>query len=103
MAADSSEPRTIAAGEFKATCLRLMDEVNETGVPIVITKRGRPVSRLVPADRNQTGIRGLFPELAGMCDDPSETVVGLADIDAMVDDLAQQLTGSGNEAGDGGA
>ena len=36
------------AGEFKARCLQLMDEVAETGREVVITKRGRPVARLVP-------------------------------------------------------
>jgi prevent-host-death family protein len=41
-------PRTIKASEFKATCLKLMDEVAENGGEIVITKNGRPVSRLVP-------------------------------------------------------
>ena len=40
--------RTIKASEFKATCLKLMDEVAESGEEIVITKNGRPVSRLVP-------------------------------------------------------
>jgi len=39
----------IAAGEFKAKCLKLMDRVNETGEEIIITKRGRTVARLVPA------------------------------------------------------
>ena len=41
-------PRTIKASEFKAKCLKLMDEVAETGEEIVITKHGRPVSKLVP-------------------------------------------------------
>lgn len=41
-------PRTIKASEFKAKCLKLMDEVAETGGEIVITKHGRPVSRLTP-------------------------------------------------------
>ena len=40
--------RTIKASEFKAQCLRLMEEVAQSGEEIVITKRGRPVSRLVP-------------------------------------------------------
>lgn len=39
---------TMKASEFKARCLKLMDEVAETGREIVITKHGRPVSRLVP-------------------------------------------------------
>jgi prevent-host-death family protein len=40
--------KTIAAGKFKQTCLRLLDEVGESGEPIVITKRGRPVAQLTP-------------------------------------------------------
>ena len=40
--------RTIAAGRFKAQCLRLLDEVAETGETIVVTKRGKPVAKLQP-------------------------------------------------------
>jgi prevent-host-death family protein len=40
--------KTVAAGEFKQTCLRLLDEVGESGEPIVITKRNKPVAQLVP-------------------------------------------------------
>ena len=39
-------PRTIKASEFKAKCLRLMDEVAENGEEIVITKNGKPVAKL---------------------------------------------------------
>jgi prevent-host-death family protein len=41
--------KRLPAGEFKAKCLSLMDEVMETGEEIIITKRGQPVARLVPA------------------------------------------------------
>ncbi len=44
----AAAPRTIKASEFKAKCLKLMDEVADGGGEIVITKNGRPVSRLVP-------------------------------------------------------
>lgn len=40
--------KVVKASEFKAKCLKLMDEVAQTGEPIVITKNGKPVSRLVP-------------------------------------------------------
>ncbi len=40
--------KTVKASEFKAKCLKLMDEVAESGEEIVITKNGRPVSRLAP-------------------------------------------------------
>lgn len=39
---------TVKASEFKAKCLKLMDEVNRTGEPVVVTKNGIPVSKLVP-------------------------------------------------------
>lgn len=42
-------PARIGAGEFKARCLELMDVVAETHAEIVITKRGNPVAKLVPA------------------------------------------------------
>jgi prevent-host-death family protein len=42
--------KKIAAGEFKARCLTLMDEVRSTREPLIITKRGKPVAKLVPAD-----------------------------------------------------
>ena len=40
--------RKIPAGVFKARCLGLLDEVEQQRKEIVITKRGRPVARLVP-------------------------------------------------------
>jgi len=40
--------RQIPAGVFKARCLGLLDEVEQQRKEIVITKRGRPVARLVP-------------------------------------------------------
>src|ERR1019366_6536674 len=39
---ETSETRMIAAGEFKAKCLQLMDEVNEKKLTLIITKRGKP-------------------------------------------------------------
>ena len=46
--------RTIQATEFKAKCLKLMDEVADGGGEIVITKNGRPVAKLSPY-RERTG------------------------------------------------
>jgi prevent-host-death family protein len=40
--------KSIGAGEFKNVCLRILDEVASTRSPVVITKRGRPVAKLVP-------------------------------------------------------
>lgn len=41
--------KTIAAAEFKAKCLAIIDRVHDRGEPITITKRGKVVARLVPA------------------------------------------------------
>ena len=51
--------RTIKASDFKARCLKLMDEVAETGEPLVITKNGRPVAQLGPVERARKSIWGL--------------------------------------------
>ena len=38
----------VIASEFKAKCLKIMDEVAATGEPVIITKHGVPVAQLVP-------------------------------------------------------
>jgi prevent-host-death family protein len=47
----SQARKEITATQFKARCLRLLDEVAETGETLVITKHGRPVARLEPPMR----------------------------------------------------
>ena len=51
--------RVMKASEFKAKCLRLMDEVAASGEEIVITKRGRPVSRLTPYRERPESLFGI--------------------------------------------
>ena len=52
---------SIGAGEFKAGCLKLLDEVAHSRRTLVITKHGKPVARLVPMPANVP----LFGALAG--------------------------------------
>jgi len=52
--------KTMAAGSFKARCLAVMDEVQAKRETIVITKRGKPVVKLVPADAEKDDIFGLY-------------------------------------------
>ena len=42
--------KIMAAGSFKAQCLAVMDEVRAKRETVVITKHGKPVAKLVPAD-----------------------------------------------------
>jgi prevent-host-death family protein len=52
--------RTINASEFKAKCLALIDQVADTGDPIVITKNGKPLAKLVPHHTPKRSPRGVW-------------------------------------------
>ena len=70
---DSPGARTIKASEFKAKCLKLMDEVADSGAEYVITKNGRPVSRLVPYRKKPKSLFGIDRgrlEIHGDIDEP---------------------------------
>jgi prevent-host-death family protein len=66
--------KTMAAGEFKAKCLAILDEVKQTGESVVITKRGVPVARLVapvePASKESP--EAIFGCLRGFISVPSD-------------------------------
>lgn len=51
---------TIPAGEFKAKCLQLMDEVHNNHTSITITKHGKPVAMLVPLEDTAKNFFGLL-------------------------------------------
>ena len=52
-------PRTIKASVFRAKCLKLMDEVAETGEEIVITKNGRAIAKLVAYREKPRSLFGI--------------------------------------------
>ena len=76
---------TIPAGEFKNRCLALMDEVNETGTEILITKHGRPVSRLVPAVRSAPQMWGRYRDVVRISGDIVSPALPLDAWDAISD------------------
>jgi prevent-host-death family protein len=55
----------VPAGKFKATCLDLMDRVAATGEEIVITKHGKPVAKLVAAQRARRAPRSVHGCMRG--------------------------------------
>jgi prevent-host-death family protein len=61
----------IGAAEFEARCLQLVDEVASMGGEIVITKRGRPVAKLVPV--NNPSPIALFCAMRGSATEPEDT------------------------------
>jgi prevent-host-death family protein len=50
--------KKMPAGEFKARCLTVMDDVNQTRETVLITKRGKPVPKLVPVDKTANQLIG---------------------------------------------
>jgi prevent-host-death family protein len=68
--------RAIAAGEFKAKCLALIDEVNRTGQELVITKRGKPMAKLTsfPRTREKTPFIGRLEGILEIVGDPDDLI-----------------------------
>jgi prevent-host-death family protein len=52
--------KTMAAGEFKVHCLKVMDEVQAKRQAVLITKRGKPVAKLVPVEKEKDDIFGFL-------------------------------------------
>lgn len=70
----------IPAGEFKAKCLHLMDEVQQHHRSIIITKYGKPIAKLVPfTQRNDAKAKDLFGYM-------KNTVTILGDIVSPIDE-----------------
>jgi len=60
------ETFTVPAGEFKAKCLRLIDEANEQQRPITVTKRGKVMGQFVPKTPEKKPFRSLFGRTPGV-------------------------------------
>ena len=58
-----SSPRTISASDFKARCLGVLDEVQKVRTEVIITKRGKPVARLLPIGQARGSLRGAWKDL----------------------------------------
>lgn len=66
--------KTMAAGKFKDVCLKTLDEVARTRSAVIITKRGRPVAKLVPCA--PAHVRGLEGSILSESGDPYSTGEG---------------------------
>ena len=61
--------KKMPAGEFKSRCLAVMDAVQKTKESVLITKRGRPVAKLVPADEVPRAFLGRLEGLVKIVGD----------------------------------
>jgi prevent-host-death family protein len=50
--------RRMGAAQFKEKCLQVLDELSSDG--LIITKRGKPVARLVPFERSGANLIGAL-------------------------------------------
>ncbi len=68
--------KEISAALFKAQCLNLMEDVRSTKRPLVITKRGKPVARLVPIEEAKDDfigrLKGVFEVVGDLDADPAQ-------------------------------
>ena len=90
-ATDSRPPvrsREVSAGDFKARCLALMDDVRDFGTEYIITKRGVPVARMVPVSIER---RPLLGSMKG-------TVKVLGDIVSPLDEPWEALESADDES-----
>lgn len=67
--------KKMPAGEFKARCLRVMEDVKASRRPVVITKKGKPVAKLVPPDEESADILGCMAGTAEIAGDVEAPVV----------------------------
>lgn len=67
--------KTMPAGEFKARCLRVMEEVRKYRTPVVITKKGKPVAKLMPPDEPPQGIFGCMADTIKIVGDVESPVL----------------------------
>jgi prevent-host-death family protein len=60
---NAMDDRYVDAVEFKSNCLRLIDEAAQQRRPIIVTKRGKPIAKLVPVEEKVSV--DLFGYMAG--------------------------------------
>ena len=67
------------ASTFKARCLAVMDDVQATGEPVIVTKRGKPVVKVIPIKPEKDDIFGFMAGKAEIIGDIESPVVPLKD------------------------
>ena len=59
----------IPIADFEANCLRFLDQVTQQRCPIMITRHGKPIAKLMPVDEEPIDLFGYMAETATMCGD----------------------------------
>jgi len=64
----------IAAAQFKARCLAVMEQVAESGRPVVVTKHGKPVVQIIPVASDEDEIFGFLAGKGRIVGDIENTI-----------------------------
>lgn len=56
---------SIAISQFKATCLSLLEQVRQTGQPLLVTKRGKPIAQILPPPPPAPAKKSAFGAMRG--------------------------------------
>lgn len=68
--------KKMAAGSFKVHCLAVMDEVQAKRETVVITKRGKPVAKLIPVDNDSDDIYNFLAGKGAIAGDVVSPALG---------------------------
>ena len=66
--------RKIPAAQFKSQCLAVMDQIAETGRPVIVTKHGKPVVQIIRAESNADEIFGFLAGKGRIAGDVENTI-----------------------------
>jgi len=75
--------KQMPAGKFKARCLSVMDDVNATGEPVIITKRGTPVAKVIPVMSKKQDLFGFMAGEVKIVGDIESPVIPLEEWEVM--------------------
>ena len=84
--------RTMAAGKFKAQCLGVIDEVQARREPVIVTKHGKAVAKLVPMEIDEDPLDAfLFPGKIEILGDIVSPIYSDAELARFFEDSCEQL------------
>ena len=75
--------KQMRASVFKAQCLKVMNRVQKTGEPVIVTKRGKPVGKVIPIEQENDDIFGFMKGKFEIVGDIVSPVTPLEDWEAL--------------------
>ncbi|HLK04272.1 MAG TPA: type II toxin-antitoxin system prevent-host-death family antitoxin [Candidatus Acidoferrum sp.] len=77
--------KEMRASVFKSRCLKVMDRVQATGEPVIVTKRGKPVVKVIPVEQENDDIFGFMKGKFEIVGDIVSPVTPIEDWEALKD------------------